>query len=49
MVFRKECKWQAKFHLSKVAATTRSVQAFKDYLRVNEFEEIGGEFVSDEF
>jgi hypothetical protein len=42
-------KWEAKFHLSKVAATTRSVQAFKDYLRVNEFEEIGGEFVSDEF
>lgn len=32
-------KWEAKFHLSKVAATTRSVQAFKDYLRVNEFEE----------
>ena len=42
-------KWQAKFHLSKVAATTRSVEAFKNYLRVDEFEEIGSEFVSDEF
>ena len=42
-------KWEAKFHLSKVKATTRSVQAFKDYLRVDEFKEIGGEFVSDEF
>jgi hypothetical protein len=26
--------------LSKVKATSRSEQAFKDYLRVNEFEEI---------
>ena len=33
-------KWEAKFHLSKVKATSRSVQAFKDYLRVNEFEEL---------
>jgi hypothetical protein len=33
--------WEAKFHLSKVKATSRSVQAFKDYLRVNDFEEIG--------
>ena len=33
-------KWEAKFHLSKVKATTRSVQAFKDYLRVSEFEEL---------
>ena len=33
-------KWQAKFHLSKVKATSRSEQAFKDYLRVNEFEEL---------
>jgi hypothetical protein len=31
-------KWQAKFQLSKVKATRRSEQAFKDYLRVNEFE-----------
>ena len=33
-------KWEAKFHLSKVKATSRSEQAFKDYLRVNEFEEL---------
>jgi hypothetical protein len=42
-------KWEAKFHLSKVKATSRSVQAFKDYLRIKEFEELGHEFVSDEF
>ena len=33
-------KWEAKFHLAKVKATSRSVQAFKDYLRINEFEEL---------
>jgi hypothetical protein len=33
-------KWQAKFHLSKVKATSRSEQAFKDYLRVDAFEEL---------
>ena len=33
-------KWEAKFHLTKVKATSRSVQAFKDYLRVNDFEEL---------
>jgi hypothetical protein len=32
--------WEAKFHLSKVKATSRSVQAFKDYLRVDSFEDI---------
>ena len=32
--------WEAKFHLSKVKATSRSVQAFKDYLRVSDFEEL---------
>ena len=32
--------WEAKFQLSKVKATSRSEQAFKDYLRVNEFEEL---------
>jgi hypothetical protein len=32
--------WEAKFHLSKVKATTRSGQAFKDYLRIDEFEEL---------
>ena len=31
--------WEAKFHLSVVKATSRSVQAFKDYLRVDNFEE----------
>jgi hypothetical protein len=35
--------WEAKFHLSKVKATTRSGQAFKDYLRIDEFEELTGE------
>ena len=34
-------KWEAKFHLSKVKATSRSVQAFKDYLGVNEFLKLG--------
>jgi hypothetical protein len=37
-----QAKWEAKFHLSKVKATSRSEQAFKDYLRVNSFEEIAG-------
>jgi hypothetical protein len=32
--------WEAKFYLSKVKATSRSAQAFKDYLRINEFEEL---------
>jgi hypothetical protein len=35
-----QAKWEAKFHLSKVKATSRSEKAFKDYLRVNEFEEL---------
>ncbi len=35
-----QAKWEAKFLLSKVRATSRSEQAFKDYLRVNEFEEL---------
>jgi hypothetical protein len=35
-----QAKWEAKFHLSKVKATSRSAQAFKDYLRINEFEEL---------
>ena len=33
-------KWEAKFHLSKVKATSRSVQAFKDYLRITEFDQL---------
>jgi len=32
--------WHAKFALSKVKATTRSAQAFKGYLRIDEFEEL---------
>ena len=36
-------KWEAKFHLSKVKATTRSGQAFKDYLRIDEFEQLARE------
>jgi len=35
-----QAKWEAKFHLSKVKATSRSEQAFKDYLRVNAFEDL---------
>jgi hypothetical protein len=35
-----QANWEAKFHLSKVKATTRSGKAFKDYLRVNSFEEL---------
>jgi hypothetical protein len=35
-----QAKWEAKFHLSGVKATSRSEQAFKDYLQVNDFEEI---------
>jgi hypothetical protein len=33
-------RWEEKFALSKVKATTRSVQMFKDYLRINDFEEL---------
>lgn len=33
-------QWEKKFHLSKVKATTRSVQCIKDYLRVTEFDEL---------
>ena len=32
--------WEAKFYLSKVKATTRSGQAFKNYLRIEEFEDL---------
>jgi hypothetical protein len=35
--------WEARFNLSKVKATTRSGQAFKDYLRIDEFEELAKE------
>ena len=30
--------WEAKFHLSKVKATSRSVQAIKDYLGIKNFD-----------
>jgi len=32
--------WEAKFHLSKLKATTRSGQVFKDYLRIDQFDEL---------
>jgi hypothetical protein len=32
--------WEAKFHLSKVKATTRSGQVFKDYLQIDQFDEL---------
>ena len=32
--------WEGKFALSKVKATTRSVQMFKDYLQIDDFEEL---------
>ena len=33
-------RWEEKFALSKVKATTRSVQMFKDYLQIDDFEEL---------
>jgi hypothetical protein len=38
----KQSVWEAKFELSGSRATTRSVDAFKGYLRVDSFEELGG-------
>ena len=35
-------QWEAKFALSKVKATSRSVQCIKDYLRITDFEESFG-------
>ena len=37
----KQSEWEKKFKLSAVKAMARSEQAFKDYLRVNSFEELG--------
>jgi hypothetical protein len=34
--------WEAKFKLTGSRATTRSVDVFKGYLRVDNFEELGG-------
>jgi hypothetical protein len=33
-------RWEEKFALSKVKATSRSVQMFKDYLRIDNFTEL---------
>jgi hypothetical protein len=33
-------QWEAKFYLSKVKATSRSVQSIKDYLRITDFDEL---------
>jgi hypothetical protein len=33
-------RWEEKFALSKVKATSRSVQMFKDYLRIDDFEQL---------
>ena len=38
----KQSVWEAKFKLSVVKASARSAQAFKEYLRVESFEELGG-------
>jgi hypothetical protein len=38
----KQSVWGEKFRLSGSRATTRSVDAFKGYLRVDSFEELGG-------
>jgi hypothetical protein len=38
----KQSVWEAKFKLSGSRATTRSVDAFKGYLRVDSFEGLGG-------
>lgn len=39
--FIRRARWEEKFHLSTVRATTRSVVAFKQYLRINDFAELG--------
>jgi hypothetical protein len=38
----KQSVWEAKFKLSGSRATTRSVETFKRYLRVESFEELNG-------
>jgi hypothetical protein len=38
----KQSVWEAKFKLSGSRATTISMNAFKGYLRVESFEELGG-------
>jgi hypothetical protein len=39
-------RWEEKFALSKVKATSRSVMAFKQYLRIEDFSVLGGSNVS---
>jgi len=41
-------RWEEKFKLSKVKATTRSVNVFKQYLRIEDFSVLGGSDVSAE-
>jgi len=40
-------RWEEKFSLSKVKATTRSVTAFKQYLRIDDFSVLGDANVSE--
>jgi hypothetical protein len=40
-------RWEDKFALSKVKATTRSVTAFKQYLRIDDFSVLGESHVSE--
>ena len=41
-LYVKQSVWEKKFKLSASRAMARSEQAFKDYLRVNSFEELSG-------
>jgi hypothetical protein len=41
-------RWEEKFALSKVKATTRSVNAFKQFMRIEDFSVLGGSDVSAE-
>ena len=38
----KQSVWEGKFKLSVVKASARSAQAFKEYLRVESFDGLGG-------
>lgn len=40
-------RWEEKFALSKVKATSRSVTAFKQYLRIDDFSLLGESNVSE--
>jgi hypothetical protein len=41
--FIRQARWEEKFQLSTVKATSRSVASFKQYLRIVEFAELGSE------